>query len=116
MNIKKSGKTIYGVELTAAEKKALDMEIRRQIAEYDRKNELELEAIVIRQLRRQTGWGEKRLRVFYDAFSDELMSLLERYEMPEEDAPWLCTRELKAEGFDIEQWHREKYPNEKRDK
>ena len=93
-------------------KKALEDEINRQLAEYTRKHELEIEAIVIRQLRRLTGWGETRLKRFYDGFSDELNTLTEHYEMPSDEAPWLCIEELKKEGFDIEQWYKEKYPNE----
>ena len=113
MIVKKSGKTVYGAELTAAEKKALDMEARRALAEHTRKHELEIEAIVIRQLRRLTGWGETRLKRFYDEFAPAMMALCERYEMDQVDAPWLCTMELKKEGFDIEAWHKEQYPNER---
>lgn len=112
MQVKKFGKTIYGAELTSAEKKALEIEVKRQLAEYTNAHELEIEAIVIRQLRRHTGWGERRLKRFYDDFSDELASLVEHYEMSEEDAPWLCTRELKEEGFDIKLWYQEKHSNE----
>ena len=113
MLVKKSGNTIYGAKLTAAERKALDMEARRALAEHTRKHELEIEAIVIRQLRRQTGWGETRLKRFYADFSTSLMKLCDYYEMDEVEAPWLCTEELKKEGFNIEEWHRECYPNEK---
>ncbi len=113
MLVKKSGKTIYGAELTAAEKKALDMEARRALAEHTRKHELEIEAIVIRQIRRITGWGETRLKRFYMEFGPELMKLCNHYEMDDVEAPWLCTQELLKEGFDIEAWHREAYPNEK---
>ena len=113
MIVKKSGKHIYGVEFTAAEKKALDMEARRVLAEHTRKHELEIEAIVIRQLRRLTGWGETRLKRFYDDFAPEMMKLCAYYEAEEVDAPWLCTQELLTEGFDIEAWHRDAYPNEK---
>ena len=54
MTVKKSGKTIYGAELTAAERKALDMEARRALAEHTRKHELEIEAMIMRQVRRKT--------------------------------------------------------------
>ena len=111
MIVKKSGKTVYGAILTAEEKKALDMEARRALAEHTRQHELEIEAIVIRQLRRLTGWGETRLKRFYMEFAPALYSLVDRYEMDDVDAPWLCTQELKEEGFDIEAWHREAYPN-----
>ena len=44
MQVKKSNGTIFGAKLTTAERKALDMEIRRQFAEYTRKYELEIES------------------------------------------------------------------------
>ena len=112
MIFKRYKNNVYGANFTSAEKKALEDEINRQLAEHTRKHELEIEAIVIRQLRRLTGWGETRLKRFYDGFSDELNTLIEHYEMPSDEAPWLCIEELKKEGFDIEQWYKEKYPNE----
>ena len=38
MQIKKAGGRIYGATLTDAEKKAIKMEIQRQLAEMDKKN------------------------------------------------------------------------------
>ena len=108
MIVKKSGKNIFGADLTNVEQKALNIEINRQIAENTRKHELEIEAVVIRQLRRLTGWGERRLKRFYDEFDIEIDKLLKAYEMGDEDAPWLCTRELKEEGIDIHEWYNEK--------
>lgn len=113
MIVKKSGKTVYGAELTAAERKALDMEARRALAEHTRKHELEIEAIAVSWLRRQTGWDEEQLKNAYMELGPYLRDLCNYYEMPEVDAPWLCTQMLKKEGFDIEAWHRERYPNEK---
>lgn len=113
MEIKRSGKYIYGANLTSAERKALDIEIQKSLAEYNRKHELEIEALVIRQVRRRLGLGEKRLHEFYNSFADDLDGLTNHYDMGEEDQAWLCVQELKEEGFDIEQWHKEKWPNEK---
>ena len=111
MQVLKSGKHVIGAKLTADEKKALDMEVRRQLAEYTRKHELEIEALVIWQLRQVTGWGETRLKRFYDQFDITLDKLIEHYEVGSDDAQWLCTKKLKDEGIDIEAWRREKYPN-----
>ena len=113
MRIKRSAGHAYGAELTKAEQRALDMEIRRQLSEYTRKHIVEFEATVIRNLRRATDWDESQLRAFYDKFDDDLQALVKHYEMGQDDLQWLCTRELKQEGIDIEQWHRERYPNEK---
>ena len=44
ITIKKHGSKVYGANLTVAERKAMGMEIQRQIAEYDKKNMLEIDA------------------------------------------------------------------------
>lgn len=113
MFVKKSGKTVYGADLTAEERKALDMEARRALAEHTRQHELEIEALVMRWFRRQTGYGEIRMKRAYMDFMPDLKKLCNYYELPEVDQPWICLMELKKEGFDIEAWHREAYPNEK---
>ena len=112
MRIKKSGKYIMGAELTAAEKKAMNIEIAKQLAEYTRKYQVEIECIFLRELR-QYGFGEKRLKRAFDDFGNDLDELIARYELGDEDKLWLATEQLKREGFDVEQWHREKYPDDK---
>ena len=47
MQIKKAGGRVYGATLTSAEKKAMNMEIRRQLAEMDKKNMEEVDAVVL---------------------------------------------------------------------
>lgn len=114
MEFKRSCGVIYDVKLNKKEQRALDDTVRRQLSEYTRKHIVEFEATVIRNLRRAAeDWDESRLRAFYDNFADDLDKLVQHYEMADDDLQWLCTRELKQEGIDIEQWHRERYPNEK---
>ena len=100
MQIKKAGGKIFGASLTAAEQKAMNMEIQRQLVEYDRKNELELDAIILWELHTQLGLGPKRLKKFFDGFSDALNALVNRYEMDISDDVWLCTHKLKEIGVD----------------
>lgn len=109
MEIKKSGKTIFGARFTVAEQKAIDMEISRQMAEYVRRTNIELEAILLKRLRDKLGLGEKRLREFFDTCDDDVARMIQYYELGDTDQAWLCTRQLKEEGFDIEQWYKEKY-------
>ena len=45
MKVKKAGKRVFGAVMSAAEKKAMDMEIQRQLAEYDRKHIREIDAL-----------------------------------------------------------------------
>ena len=101
MRVKKSGKYIYGADLSAAEKKAMDIEIRRQLSEYTKKHEQELAAVVLWELHAQLGFGNDRLKKFYDNFIPALDDLIKRYEMEDGDEAWLCTQKLKAYGFDI---------------
>lgn len=109
MQIKRSGKTIYGAKFTAAEQKAIDMEVARQLADYTRKHNVELEAILLKRLRDGLGFGEKRLREFFDKCDDDIARMIQYYELGDTDEAWLCTRQLKEEGFDVEQWYKKKY-------
>ena len=57
MRVKKYKGSVFGAGLTAAEKKAMNMEIQRQLVEYERKHTIELEAIVLWVLHEQLGFG-----------------------------------------------------------
>lgn len=112
MRVKKSGKYITGAELTAAETKAMNMEIARQLAEFTRKYKVEIESIYLKEMRTSHGHGAIRLRRDFDRFGNELDELIKRYELGEEDKFWVAQESLKEEGFDVDKWHREKYGNE----
>ena len=107
MRLRKSGKRPYGMDLTANERKAMDAEIKRQLAEYDKKHGLEIDALILWVLNDEFGFGPKRLRRFYDCFADSIKALIDRYELDDADGIWLCTRKLKDKGIDIEAWHNE---------
>ncbi len=107
MQIKKSGGRIFGANLTAAEKKAMDMEIKRQIAQYDRAHLYEADALILWILHEEFGFGEKRLRRFYDRFNPAVDELAKRYECEDDRLTRLCTYKRKQCGIDIEAWHRE---------
>ena len=107
MWIKKAGGKVYGAVLTNAEKKALDIEIKRQLAEMDKKNMEEVDATVLYVLMTEFGFGKKRLRRFHDTFGEQITALVHRYQMNSDDDVWLCTEMLKRRGIDIAQWNRE---------
>ena len=94
MRIKKAGGKVFGAVLTAAEKKAMDMEINRQIVEADRHYADDIDAMVLYTLHVHLGFGKKRLRKFYDAFSAEHDRLIQYCQMPD-DYTWLCKEMLK---------------------
>lgn len=98
MRIKKAGGKVFGAVLTAAEKKAMDMEINRQIVEADRRYADDIDAMVLYTLHVHLGFGKKRL--------------IQYYQMPD-DYTWLCKEMLKRIGVDVEVWNKErKEPDE----
>jgi hypothetical protein len=105
--VKKAGGKVYGATFTAAERKAMEMEINRQIIEADKRYTDDIDAMVLYTLSVHLGFGPKRLRKFYEAFTAEHDRLVQHYEMPEE-YPWLCKEMLKKIGVDVEQWNRER--------
>ena len=107
MQIKKAGGRVYGATLTNAEKKAMNMEIRRQLAEMVKNNMEEVDATVLYVLMTEFGFGKKRLRRFHDTFDELITALVYRYQMSSDDDGWLCTERLKRRGIDINQWNKE---------
>lgn len=107
MRVKKAAGRIFGGAMSAAEKKAMDLEIQRQLAEYDRKHLVEIDAMILWVLHDRFGFGPKRLRQYYDAFRKGINDLVERYQMDKDDDIWLCTQMLKRIGVDVEEWHKE---------
>ena len=59
MRIKKAGGKVYGADFTAAERKAMNLEIQRQLAEHSRKHANEIDAIILWQLHAQYGFGNR---------------------------------------------------------
>jgi len=104
MFIKKSGGKIFGATLTSAERKAMNIEIEKQLAEYDRKHAIEIYAMLLWQLHEQLGFGKKRLERFFSNFVPAYEDLINRYEMDEEsEVVWLFTYKLKELDVDVEE-------------
>lgn len=99
---------VYGATLTAAEKKAMNIEINRQLVERDKQYAADIDAMVLYTLMAHYGWKKKRLKKFWDAFLSEHKALRDYYEMNEPgDNEWLAHRMLKEIGVDIEEWYKE---------
>lgn len=109
MIVKKVGGSIIGAHLTNAEKKALEIEVRKMVAAELEKAWTEVDAIILWQLHinKRTRFGKSRLRGFYDDFVPELEALIERYQMDDSDDTWLCTRKLKEMGIDLDEWRKQ---------
>lgn len=107
MKIKKAGGKVFGAVMTSAEKKAMEIEINRQLVEADRRYTDDIDAMVLYTLNVYLGFGAKRLRDFYDALSAEHDRLIKHYQMPD-DYTWLCKEMLKRIGVDVEAWNNER--------
>lgn len=87
--------------------------IDQYIPQYEMREELEQSPLndpklmVLYTLHVHLGFGKKRLREFYDAFSAEHDRLIQYYQMPD-DYTWLCKEMLKRIGVDVEAWNRER--------
>ena len=107
MYVKKRKGKVYGGIFSADEKKALDIELDKQIAEHMHEHNLEVAAMCLWVLHEKFGFGTERLRRFYDGFCDGIDDLTKYYVMTDKDAAWLCNWKLKEYGIDIEAWDRE---------
>ena len=105
----KSGTLMLNKEVREAMENEAERMAKEAIAEMNRDNEEELDAMVLYILHEEFGFGEKRLRRFYDRFAQGLRDLGERYAMNEyDDRLWLCQKKLKEAGIDISKWKGEK--------
>ena len=100
----KSAGRIFGAKLTAAEQKALDIEIRRQLAEYTKRHNREVAAMVLWRLLEQYGFSEQELWAFYRDFDAGLQRLVQYYELDEDDDKWLAGEMLRRNGIDLKEW------------
>ena len=93
---------------TKNEQKAIDAEITRQLKERAKEVALDLDSCILFTLMTKYGFGAKRLREFFDCFTDIYRKLLDYYEIETEDYGWLCRQKLKEHGVDVESWVKEK--------
>lgn len=97
----------YGMNLTAVEQKALDIEIKRQLADYTRDHNLELEAMFLWFLHDQCGFGPIRLKRLYDSFAEYMDDLADQYELGRGEVQYACRTKLRNYGIDVEKWREE---------
>lgn len=94
--------------LTSPQKKAMRKEINAQILERDTRYWLDMDAAVMWALHKEFGFGAKRLRRFFNAFSTVHEELREHYQLDDDTNTWLCRHLLKEKvGVDVEAWEKE---------
>lgn len=89
---------------TNKQKKAMNVEIYRQIFESIGKLSKNMAAVMLWNLHEQEGWGKKKLLRFYNDFLPALKEMQDYYEMyGAEDTEFMCKYKLKEMGIDLDQ-------------
>ena len=57
---------------------------------------------VLHILHFEFGFGEKRLQKFADCLTQMQKEQKERYELQDEDTPWLCAEQLRKDGIYVD--------------
>lgn len=109
MRVKAFKGKVFGADLSAKEKKAMQIEINKQILEADRKYADNIDVLILWALHRHLGFGPKRLRAFYEVFNSIHEELRDYYEMSDDDVPWIAMTKLKEMGVDVEVWNKERH-------
>ena len=107
MQVMKIAGNIYKAKMTKREEEAMHRAIQDCVAEYDRKNQGEIDAMVMMILHMEFGYGKDRLKRFHNAFIKRMAELCIRYEAPVTDQKFLATEWCKEYGIDLEEWGRE---------
>lgn len=107
MTFKKFQGQIFGVELNAKEQRAVNEEINRQLLERHKEFADDVDYMILKILHDHFGFGPTRLRRFYDRFTEENDTLVERYEMSDAGA-YIARTEMNALGVNVEEWNNER--------
>ena len=108
MIVKKHNGKVYGAEFSNAERKAMELEVGRMIAEANEKNAANFDSLVLYVLMEYYGWKKDRLKKFWMAFCKEHKELCERYQMyGVGDNTWLAKKKLEEIGVDVAEWYKE---------
>lgn len=111
MRIKKHNGKIYGADFTKAEQKAFNIEVEKQLAEWNHEHDRELTAMSLWILHEEFGFGPERLKKFFTHFYNDIYALNARYLADEGEnninSLFLCSLKVKEYGIDLEAWEKE---------
>lgn len=107
MFFKRSGKHIFGVDLTSKEEEALHVEARKIVAEESRNHEIDEIATVLYFVKKHFNLGPIRLKRYFDDWFPSYRKLTDHYETGITSSPWLCREMLEREGIDVQAWYDE---------
>ena len=90
-------------EPTAAQRRALKAEcvkeFDKQLADYNRISAVQ----ILHILHFDYGFGQQRLKKFAEKFANMQLKTIDHYGMTDEDTPWLCEKQLREDGINIDE-------------
>lgn len=97
---------------TDTQRKALKQEVKKEfnklLDKYNRDTALQ----VLHILRFDFNFGQERLQKFADKLCEMQVRQKKFYELSDSDTPWLCERQLRDSGIDIDKILGEEHLNE----
>lgn len=86
---------------TSAQRKALKNEVAKEFEKLLHRYNEDTALQVLHILHFDFGFGQQRLQKFADKLTEMQLKQKTRYEMSEEETPWLCKKQLKEDGIDL---------------
>lgn len=93
---------IYKNEPNAAQRKVLRGEVVKEFNNLLEMYNHDTAVQVLHILHFDFGFGQSRLKKFAEKLKEMQIRQEERYELPESDTPWLCEKQLKEAGIDLD--------------
>lgn len=90
-------------EPTAAQRRALKNEVKKEFDKLLGLYNKEVALQVLNILHFDFGFGQSRLQKFAEKLTQMQIETIDRYEMSDEDTPWLCEKQLKEDGINIDE-------------
>lgn len=110
MKIQKNKRGHTKVKFTPEEQEAMNREIEDQLLNFVAGHLLEIEAMMLVQLRQQLGFGKKRLKRFYNGFTPTIYDMVVK-NMTNQDGKLANITILDDYGFSLEEWAKEREEN-----
>lgn len=98
---------IYNNQPNAAQRKVLRGEVVKEFHKLLDLYNHDTAMQVLHILHFQFGFGQARLQKFWDKFEEMQVDQKQRYELPDSDTPWLCEKQLREAGIDVDELFKE---------
>lgn len=102
MFVKQANGKVFGAQFTKKEQQAIDIEVRKLVAEQNDVYNKDLDAVLLFALRQEFGFGKKRLEQFFNAAKQIAKTYHEQYQSKDTSLPEHCKSELLKIGVDLD--------------